>query len=147
MDRAGCLTRHLKAYDRMLFAKKYDGVIHVFRKTVRYEACAWNGGTLLYTKDDRAHVLSLTKDWTVNGQSVDWGVEPVMARLKEIDGWNKQLFDEMLENHRKVDEGKDKAFKSQNEDFLKDFRREFAKAYNGFNVAQMKHDNRRKKEG
>lgn len=146
MDRAGCLTEHLKEHDRALFAQKHDGVIHVFRKTTRIESCGWNGGTLLYTRDDKAHVLSLTDDWSIRGKPVDWGTEPVMSRLREIDGWNRHLFDEMLEQHQAVDSQKDRRFKSNNEDFLKDFRPQFARAYNEFSVGQLKHDNRRKKD-
>lgn len=146
MDRASVLTKHLRSHDNKLFAKKHDGVIHVFRRANRYASVAWESGTLVYSYEDRDHVTSLTDTWGIGGNPVDWGIEPVLQRIKEIDGHNRSVLEEMLEQSDKAREQKERDNKNRNEAFLRDFRKPFQKAFNDFNVAQMKSDNRRKRD-
>lgn len=94
------------------------------------------------------HIFSLTDDWTPKGKPVEWGSEPILAHLRAIDLWNSGVgVDEVLEHNEKVDEARDRARINNTEAFLRDFRRQFARATDGIRTANMaKIDRRKEKE-
>lgn len=94
------------------------------------------------------YILSLTEDWSAKARSVEWGVEPIIARLREIDGHNPDSFvNKMDEMHEKEKQSKDRDLKNKTEDFAKEFRKPFAKAFEGINTSTLeKIDSRRKRE-
>lgn len=126
MDKAKTLTVYLKRYDSELFA--------VCNKPPRIDVYRQNRDKL-----SPPHLIfSLTDTWTPEGTPVDWGVEPVIARLRAIDLWNSGITaDQIIEEHQKAKESEAKDFRNNVESFLLDFRRQFAKATDGINTSLL----------
>jgi hypothetical protein len=115
------LNRGLRRYDRRLYAKYAGGgVIHI----------CWADANI-----DRL-VFALTDTWTVSGKPVPWGLQPILARLAEIDlSQNGTLFDQMRKRREREQESKERHFKSELEAGLKEQRRAFAKSFEDFNTS------------
>lgn len=163
------ITRALKAFDKTLFAKRvkvklrrkdYDEEIHkdpfiyedqmqILRKTKMYDL-AWLDRSIYLLSSRERHdlVFALTDNWNITGTPVDWGIEPIMARIKAMDMWNRGLrdiIDTMDKETEKVEESKERNMKNNVESFLYDFKSEFAKATKDINTSQLK-DPRWKKQ-
>lgn len=133
MGRAETLTKHLKRHDCELFAScGPTGVVFV---------CRNNRG-----KPHEPHfIFALTDNWSMKGEPRDWGIEPVLNRIKAMDLWRDDSFVEnFIKEHDKKTESDDRARRSDMESFLIEFRRQFARATNDINTATMqKIDSRR----
>jgi hypothetical protein len=82
--------------------------------------------------------MSLTRDWTANTENVDWGVEPIIQRLKDIDTWHSESVVNQLEKmHKLADESKERALQNKVEDFAHEWRPTFKKAFSDVNVSTM----------
>ena len=91
--RAKRLTDEVKTYDPDLCVKYFSEgqYFAVYRKKNYWVSFSMPDGTLLHSSlrvEDL--VLPLTNNWLVTGYSVDWGIEPLMAKLKETDGWRRR---------------------------------------------------------
>ncbi len=127
------IDRAVRRYDAYLFANlEADGAIHIYRKAP-------------FSVSLPHHVFTLTDTWTIHGKPVEWGIEPVLARLKAMDLWKEETEVDRIEtNLKKQDETKERDFKNNVESFLKDFRRQFARSTDGINTGSLaKIDNRR----
>ncbi len=133
------LTRNLKRHDSQLYADKdhTNNVISVFRKRVRYDVCSWDNGYLLYSQPDKYLIFSLTHNWKSNGIPTDWGIEPVMARIKAMDLWNRDIASDLIKDYEKDKESEKRAQDNNIESFLYDFRSQFAKATNDVNTSTL----------
>jgi hypothetical protein len=145
------LTKHLKAHDSELFCKRagLEGPHCVYRKVTRWDEVPVDGGTLKYSRPSQEFIFALTEDWTLNGKPTEWGIEPVLDRIKHGDLWNRpHLVEDLIGSYERASETKARHLSSQTEDFLKDFRPQFAKAFNDINTSTLeKVDSRRKKNG
>lgn len=150
MIRAKRLTRALQAYDSALFCGQENGVLNVYRRTKTYEKYDLDGSVLLASKPFRHHVMALTHNWNVSGVPVDWGIEPILCRVKAMDLWNNDLHSAatLIKGYEKAKEIEEKDFRNNVESFLYDFRSQFAKATNDVNTSTLsKMDKRRIKDG
>jgi len=147
-ERERVLTKHLKAHDSKLYAKREEyGAIHVYRETVGFDVCDWEGGKLLISRLQPHFVFALTDNWTVTGKPIEWGIEPVMARVKEMDLWNQNTLEKILAHNQAIDESNDRSRMTNHEAFAADIRSQFKKAFSDVNVSSLeKTDNRRKVE-
>lgn len=76
---------------------------------------------------------------------MNWGVEVIIARLKALDLWrNDKLAEELILGYEKDEQIKQKDFRNNVESFLKDFRRQFAKATDGINTACLSQTDKRR---
>lgn len=143
------ISRALQGYDRELFvAPSVKGVPCVFRKTRAAESYDFDG-TVVHRIVIRPHlVFALTDNWTVFGRPVDWGIEPILARLKEMDLHNRDVAGELIDSYEKAEKSKERGLRNDAEAFFADHRREFARATDGINTSLIKSDlNRRKSHG
>lgn len=142
------LTRAVSGYDRELFVKREGETLRVLRKATRFLSYEVDGQHLLYSVSAPHVIFHLTDNWTVNGKPVEWGVEPLLSRLRAIDSHKRDVAGEIIENQKKSEEISKKDFRNNNEAFLKDFRRQFSKAFNNINTSTLdrKADLRRKRE-
>lgn len=123
------LTQALKDHDSALLARKGDdGKIHVYRKGER----------------QLHHVFSLTENWTTNSRPVEWGLEPIIQRLKAIDTWNHDVASRVIGEEVKADLGRQTDRRNTYESFLLDFRKQFAKATNGINTGTLNKSDKRR---
>ena len=132
MSRVKEINRAVKAYDSELFA--------VCNKPPRIDVYRQHRDKL-----SPPHLIfSLTEDWTVQSKPIEWGIEPVIARLKAMDLWqNGVTLDTLIDEHEKAEESKRRAFRNDVESFLYDFRSSFKKATDGVNTALIKNSYRK----
>ncbi len=141
--RARVLSKHLREYDSKLYAKFRYGRIDVFRKGERYVAYDFDGETILAPVENDWYVMSLTHDWNINGRPVDWGVEPLLARLRAIDLHRRDLASEMERAEEKLSASKDRTMDNNLEAFWKDNRRAWAKNFEHTIVSSLPRPDRR----
>jgi hypothetical protein len=134
MSRVAQITRAVRRYDKELFAKKLRepfGSIGVYRKD----------------KSGPSFVFALTENWTINAPPREWGIEPVIARLRAMDLWTVETaFDRFDRQEKKSEEQKERNRKHNVESFLHEFRGEFKKTFAGVNTSLMNKIDRRKRK-
>lgn len=148
MGRAEVLTKALKSHDRMLYVEKNkEGKLCVFRHSIRWETYYLEDNVLLRFARPAPHfVLALTHNFKANGMDVDWGVEPIMHRIRSIDLWNRDLCREQEEQYEKKKAGLDRESRNQAEAFASDVRPIFKKTFADYNTSSMKKTDRRRKD-
>lgn len=132
-EKARVMTKHLRRFDSGLFCKKIpkNGAYGVYQKTV--------SGTHL--------ILPLTDNWRWEGRPVDWGIEPVLFKLR-FGSPERDVSDELIKGYQKADESRERDLKRNTADFLGEYRSQFAKATNDVNTSTLeKVDSRRMKHG
>lgn len=140
------LNQHIRAYDSDLYAHRTDqGMIQVMRKSVRWDAFEWDGLTVQYLKPQHQPVLPLTERWNYQSQPCEWGIEPILERLKFMDGWRDDTYWEEMKKNRESDkENRSRAQRNELRAAAADCRRDFAKAVNDINTSALeKVDSRR----
>ena len=98
------ITDEIQRYDYKLYAKKdNDGVIRIYRKCKEYRSEQLTRDVSVLNLINNDHlVMSLTDTWGFRGKPVDWGVLPIMARLRAMDLWNSEnLSSEFFKNEEK----------------------------------------------
>lgn len=143
------LTRALKKYDSDLFADRSDDLIGVYRRTIHWQSYDYLGALLHFSRPSLDPVLFLTDNWKINGRPVEWGIEPIMDRIRELDCWNKDRFyEEFVAERERLSNNKKRAFKNEVKARAADMRKDFAKAVNDINTSSLgKVDKRRIKDG
>lgn len=144
IERARRITRILQnEYDGALFAKYRYGRIDILRKQFKYIPYDVDGSTLLAPVKDDWFVMSLTDNWSMDGRSVEWGIEPILARLRSIDLHKRDLADEVIRQKEKDLESKDRSLDNKLEAFWKDNRRLWAKNFERVNRSNLVKKDRR----
>lgn len=147
MGRAERITKTIKHHDALLYCERSkEGKLCVYRKSNRVESFRLDDekSVLHFVRPAPHFVFALTHDWKLSGQEVDWGLEPIMARLKAIDLWNRDLAGECIRGEEKRLESLARDRQNNVESFLLDFRRQFQKTFNDVNTSTMeKKDSRR----
>lgn len=148
VNRIRALNRELKFFDQKLYAVKTEqGLVQIYRKGIRWESFDTGFGVLFYSRSDPHYILSLTDDWSLHGEPVDWGIEPLLARLREIDEHNQDVLGRIHEENRKKEELRKRAYSNERKAMAYDLRRDFARAVNDVNTSTLeKVDLRRKKD-
>lgn len=149
MGRTERLENHLKAHDYNLYVSRREGKLCVMRKSTRVEYYDVDGVSIGFVRPAPHFIIALTKDWTLRGESVDWGFEPILNHLKAIDLWNRDQVKMIEAQQVKDNESADRELANSNESFLKDYRRQFAKTFDWVNTANLdkKRDSRRIQDG
>lgn len=138
MGRAKVVTSYIKRFDPLLFCEKSgDGKLCVYRKGQRIESYDVDGVVIGFVRPAPYLVLSLTDTWNLNGKPREWGIEPIMNRLRMSDTWSRDVAKESIESIEKFDESKERAIDNHIESYLKDVRREFAGVTNDINTANL----------
>lgn len=145
MGRTERITKLLKTHDYKLYCEKNgEGTLCVFREGHSTESYALNNDVLTVVRPTPDFVFALTDTWKAQGRAVDWGLEPIMARIKEIDLWKRDIAAELSEQYDKNKLSKKRDFKNRAESFLFDYRSQFARTFNDVNTSTLKKiDNRR----
>lgn len=149
-ERVRRLSDLVQGYDRDLYAfRASNGMLQIHRKANRLEASDYNQEEPQLAHLNPQFILALTDTWTLDGQPVEWGLEPLMCKLKEMDSWRSDT--EIKGLRRKRERAKEiQANSKRNESraMAADLRRDFAKATNEINTSTLeKVDSRRKADG
>ena len=84
------------------------------------------------------YVFSLTEDWSLQGRPVEWGILPIIERLKAIDLWNNGVTaEDVIQNYEEKAEKGKRHLRNNIEAFMSDFRRGFAKATDSVNTSLL----------
>ena len=125
------LNNELKKYDRQLYVDRdLSGKLHIYRRK---------------SSISNDYVFSLTEDWTTRGAPANWGVLPILNRLRAMDlQSHPDIFKELEDAYNKSKESKQRDTRNNVESFLLDFRRQFAKATNEINTGTLEKIDRRR---
>lgn len=144
-QRVRSLNQAIQSHDRDLYVRRESHGINVYRKGTAFDYFDLDGFRLLYSRPNPKFILALTDNWNVTGKPVDWGIEPVIQRLKAIDMQGD--FNEvttLMDQMEKDEEQKIISKRSKFEDMAKEMRPVFAKAFDGVNTSTLaKTDKRR----
>jgi hypothetical protein len=144
------LTEELKKHDPNLYALKTNsGMRQVWRKAEKWDAAYSGTEEEAPSSSPTQFILALTEDWTLKGKAVEWGIEPVMHKILEMDSWRDDsiLFNLRRERERQK-ELRDRERKNEMKARAYDMRRDFAKATNEINTSTLeKVDHRRNYDG
>lgn len=144
------VTREVKSYSRDLYADRSpNGAVQIYRNKTRWESFEFNGATIHVSRNQPQLILNLTHDWSARGKPVEWGLEPIASRIREIDNHRDDtIYDRMIKENARLDEIKQQSKFNEMKAAAADCRREFAKATNDINTSSLeKVDGRRKKDG
>lgn len=144
------INKALKLHDAELFCKPDEnGCLQVYKKTVGYEAINFGDYVVHYSRIIPKSIMALTDTWTVRGNPVDWGIEPIMRKIQEMDTHNRADFlREMEKAFEKKNEDKQKEIVNKNEAFLYEHHKMFKKAFADVNTSNLeKVDKRRILDG
>lgn len=140
-SRCRALNKHIKQLDYRLYAVDCEiangETVAIYRKGE-------------YSTSAPLFIIALTDNWYLNGSPRNWGVDPVIRRLCEMDQWSKanSIYDDLKKERERKEELKQREWKNNVKALAYDFRKEFAKATNDVNTSSLeKIDNRRKKDG
>lgn len=87
MDRASRLTELVKKYDKSLYVIRTNTMLQLWRRELPIEI-----GVPTSSRPKEHFVFALTSDWTLKGTPVDWGIEPLLSKLKESDSWRDDSY-------------------------------------------------------
>lgn len=150
MGRLERITSEVQRHDSKLYcARNKEGMPCIFREGFRYENYRLDDGSWIrFSRPSPHFIFALSDNWKPNGVHVDWGIEPIMKRLRDMDLWNRDILKDYTEHNEKIEKSEERSRQSKTEDFLREIRPSFAKATNDIRVANMdmKKDLRRKKE-
>jgi hypothetical protein len=122
-----------------------SGIPAIFRRTYRAEVHDLDGDSLVVLKDAPHFVFALSDNWSANGKPVDWGLEPIMARLKAMDIWGRQsIVDELINEYEKASESKDKDRQNNIESFLYEMHSKVKKSWSDINTSTLSKKDRRR---
>lgn len=145
MGRAEQITRVIRGHDPKLYClKDRSGKLVIYRQYHRIEWYDLDEGKLGFVRPAPFFIMALTTDWQLKSPSVDWGLLPILDRLKTIDLHERDLAGEYIENYEKDSLSNLRQFQNNNEAFLKDYRRKFAKAFNDVITTNLAKTDRRK---
>lgn len=130
------LNKEVKAFDSLLYAiRASNGMLQVYRQPIRavanlFESTDFNPNPLL--------VLCLTDTWTIQGKPVEWGLEPVMERLRSMDQWQSGISYEEFCKQRDLGESNEKrAFTNEVRARAMDVRKDFARLTDDINLSTL----------
>lgn len=151
MNRERRITRELKKHDPSLYAKTNRfGIMQVFKKWSSLVPYEIDGKKIYCLEPNDLYIFSLTQDWTPKSPVADWGLEPLMKKLRSIDAWSDEAeIHQINKMNEKVDESKARHMKNQTEAFASEvLLPAFRKTMGDINTANLnKLDKRRIKNG
>lgn len=131
-------NQSVKVYDRKLFVVRVsNGMIQIHREGERLE-----DSDLPEEIESRRPfpqlILCLTDDWTLQGQPVEWGLEPVLKKLRSMDSWTQErIFKDLYEERERNQKTKQQSRKNEYRAIAMDMRKDFARATNDINTSTL----------
>jgi len=143
------ITEVVKQYDRRLFANEALGKVMIMRQADRVEASDYNQSAPDIARLNPQLVFALTHNWNVHGSPVEWGLEPIMAQLRSMDGWSDPgMFKDMVKKRERDEADKQRSNRNDIRARAADMRTEFARSTNDINTGSLnKVDRRRNNNG
>ncbi len=141
------ISRLLKRYDSELYPKQFrDGGIGIMRKKRRWDFYRNTDGSVLWSSFEDDHlVLPITDNWQATGSPVDWGIEPILWKIQELDGWRDDGdYERFVKNRQRIKENKERERRNEMQALAYDCRRDFARATNDINTSTLEKTEKRR---
>lgn len=140
------INQALRKYDRDLYALREPvGVINVFRQGRRIDD-SMIPDCLEYLeilRPNPQYLFSLTNNWNLNGTPVEWGLEPIMYKIREMDSWSHEIsLDDMRRKREWADREAERIRVNEFKAVASELRRPFAKITNDYLVRSKINVNR-----
>lgn len=147
MGRAERVTEYIKQHDRKLFcAPNAAGTLCIWRKVDRLETYDVDGLSITFALPDQHLVTYLTDTWTQKGTPVEWGLLPIMDRIREIDLWaNEKMVHNLIKDYEKKAEEDRKARNDKHEEFSEILRDDFKHSFGDHIVGSLVDKEKEKK--
>lgn len=131
------ITQEVKKYDRRLYAvRASNGMIQIHRKADRIEASDFNMTMPELSSLNPQFILALTDTWKLSGKPVEWGLEPIMRMIRNMDSWNQpDMLDELHRRQEADKERKQRRFRNDIRAMAADMRKDFARATNDLSTS------------
>lgn len=142
------ITQELQKHDRLLKAVRTNtGMIQIWRT-----ADSWRAADLIDGESDSSQpmqfITALTDNWSVTGNPIDLGLDPLMWKIQEMDSWSKgSMLEDMRRAREKAKEERLRQRKNENKAIAYDMRKEFAKAVNEINTSTLEKIDKRREYG
>jgi len=122
------LKSKLKLHDSALYAvRNASGKICIMRRNQNKAAIQDFDDSIVRDQ----FVCALTEDWTANAKAVDWGVDPVLMQLREMDSWARETqYEDFCRRRDMALADKERRKKNELRALAADSRKEFARATN-----------------
>lgn len=134
--RALKIAKAIKAHDPRLYVLRTPkGVLQIYREPEQSLGLVPDISGSIPTP---MLVICLTDTWKWDGRPVDWGIEPIMQRLRAMDSWGDSVsFETMVSNRERAERDEVRQRKNEYRAIAADMRRDFAKATNDINTSTM----------
>lgn len=135
------ITTAVQGYDSKLYCgMTREGKPCIFRKSNRWEAYdLGNNNTLLVSQPSPHLIMALTHDWSINGETVEWGILPILKKLQESDNAKRNVTEEWIADHNKEKQSDENARRNNMESFARyEFMGAFKKDCKDINTANLK---------
>lgn len=142
MNRDIKITKEVRRYDRKLFAvRTCNGMLQIYREA-DHAAASDADEALSISRPHPQFILALTDTWTLKGKPVEWGMEPILAKLRDMDSWREdKILENMLKIRARNEEDELRSMKNTNRAMAADLRKDFAKATNDINTSTLSKEN------
>lgn len=139
MGRVERITQEVRLHDRELYCERSgEGKLCIYRKSRRVETYHLDDGNVLhFVRPAPIFIFALTDNWKMDGIPQEWGVLPIMNRLRANDLWHRDLASEVIAQEEKHTESIARERTNTVESFLLDYRRKFAKTFNDVNTSTL----------
>lgn len=135
------ITTAVQSYDSKLFCgMNREGKPCIFRKSNRWEVYdLGSNNTLLVSQPSPHLIMTLTHDWSSNGQVVDWGILPILKKLQDSDNAKRNVTEDWISDDEKEKRSEEKARQNNTESFLRyELRDAMKKDLKDINTANLK---------
>lgn len=139
MGRAERITEYLKTYDSKLYcASSKEGKLCVYRNSTRYESYSLDDDSILtFARPAPHYIFALTEDWSMKTESVDWGLLPIMDRIRSSDLQQRDIVGELEKHYEAQEKSNARDRMNKTEDFLHEFRDSFKNTFKDVNTASL----------
>lgn len=139
MTRVQRLTKAVRKIDPDLYVIRIPtGMLQVHRRSDRLRASDYGQRESLNPAwMNPKFILALTHNWTLKGYPVDWGIEPVMQKLRDMDAWSHDVYSEVVSERESRDYWEKRSNLNEFKAAASEARSGFAKALNDVNTSTM----------
>lgn len=138
-------NRSVRNHDPLLFVKRDNaGTCHLYRKKKVVDHFKYGDITYAHFKEVDDYIISLTDNWWHDGKPVEWGLEPLMRKIHQMDSWtNVNGFENFVKSRERAEQDKERMKRNEIRAHAADLRKDFAKATNDIVVRQETLDKNR----
>lgn len=136
-------TRAVRKHDPELYViqPQIGGMCFLMRKGQKLRPYSFDGGTLWVSEPNPMQIMALTDDWTAKGAQVEWGILPLMEKIRSMDSHNDThdggIIARLERNQERMAEAKRREQRSLHEAMAYEAHGAFRKAFKDINTSTL----------